>query len=711
MRRRSKRITPHIHKRIGVGETPRHRCARCNLALRASAYALLSALLACSPRSEARPWSLSDIAPLLVGTDTIEVASTGALLFNDHDADLKQDSIQEIWLIRDSNGVIREIPGRLRVAALHWAPDGRLAALLEQKDGTRQLFWMDAHTFAVRRLSHGLSIRNFSISPNGTQIAAIEAPSLASSSVPLSFWFSENNDMLGGTPPSRQLVIIDAKTGAQRRAVVDSYSCGGPVTDHDPSWSPDGSQVAVVRQPTALYGDFQEAQYVSVQVANGSVHLLNDEKMFALPQTVPPLFSRHGHLASVHTWDNKYESREDLFVDNRNWSAGFDHDFWSCTQTRMAWAGDQLLASTMDGVDLRLYRFSMHDSAPVPLTPTGGSVNTFSSAPDGSVYVAYSTPEKPVEIYRVDQDGSLQQLTQRHVIPNDLTIAHTSFPTWSDGHGHALIGQFTHAATVKPPLLVELHGGPQCADTSAFSPNAQYFATNGYSYFRPSPRGSDGYGDWSYKALVNDWGPGPMADVMAGIDAVVAAQSLDSQRLFLYGASYGGYLTSWIVTHTDRFHAAVAAIPVTDLLLSYTLTQSPNIQRRFFGQKPLADNQDVLVYQSPVRYARSLHTPLLLVAGLKDTQAPYTQTIEFFKILREEGKDVVLLAYPNAAHGPANPLGILDWTAHIAGWFAAHGGVPIGDAELPPSKPQIRSSDLSPPQSLKPPTVGLGKRP
>jgi acylaminoacyl-peptidase len=579
---------------------------------------LLSALLACSPRSEARPWSLTDIAPLLAGTDTIEVASTGAVLFNDHYTDWKRDSIEQTWLILNSNGVIREIPSGQRVAKLHWAPDGRrLAALLQEKDGTKQLFWMDAHTFAVTRLTHGASINNFSISPDCTQIAAIETASSASSSVPRSFWFSENNDMLGGAPPSRQLMIIDAKSGAQRRAIVDSYSYGGPVTDHDPSWSPDGSQVAVVRQPTALYGDFQEAQYVGIEVASGSVRLLNDEKMFALPQTAPPVFSGHGHLATVHTWDNKFESREDLFVDNRNLSADFDHDFWSCTQTRMAWAGDRLLASSMDGVDLRLYRLSMDGSAPVPLTPAGGSVDSFSSAPDGSVYVAYSTPEKPQEIYRLNADGSLQQLTHRHVLPNDLVIARTSFPTWSDGHGHTLIGQFTHAGTVRPPLLVELHGGPQCADTSAFSPNAQYFATNGYSYFRPSPRGSDGYGDWSYKAIVNNWGRGPMADIMAGIDAIAATQSVDPERLFLYGASYGGYLTSWIVTHTDRFRAAVAAVPVTDLLLSYALTQSPNIQRRFFGQKPLADNQDTLMDQSPVRYARSLHTPLLLVAGLK----------------------------------------------------------------------------------------------
>jgi dipeptidyl aminopeptidase/acylaminoacyl peptidase len=648
----------------------------------------ISGLITCSPRSEARPWNLNDIAQSLTGTDTIEVASSGAVLFNDQYADLKNDSIQQLWQILESNGMVREVPKVLRVARLHWAPDGhRLAALLETKDGTNQLFWMDAQTFAVKRLTHGASISNFSISPDGTWIAAIETPSMAHASAPLSFWFSEKNDLLGGTPPSRQLWLIDAASGAQHRAVNDAFSYGGPVTDHDPSWNAGGTEIAVVRQPTSLYGDFQEAQFVSVNVASGSTRVLTGEKIFALPQSAPPLFSNHGKVATVHTWDNKFESRQDIFVDNRNVSADFDHDFWSCSQTRTAWTGDRLLASTMDGVDLRLYRFSLDGSAPVALTPVGGSVGAFAAAPNGAIFIAYSTPQIPDEIYRLGVDGSLQQLTHRHTLPNNLSIALTSFPTWSDGHGHTLIGQLTHSANAKPPLLVELHGGPQCADNSAFSPFAQYFATNGYSYFRPSPRGSDGYGDWSYKAIMNDWGPSPMADVMAGIDGVAAAESIDPSRVFLYGASYGGYLTSWMVTHSDRFHAAVAGIPVTDLALSYALTQSPNIQRRFFGPKPLADNQEIFMQQSPARYARALHTPLLLIAGLKDTQAPYTQTIEFFKILREEGKDVALLAYPNAGHGPDTPQGTLDWTAHIAGWFAAHGGIAIGDAKAPPNSP------------------------
>jgi acylaminoacyl-peptidase len=633
--------------------------------------------------SESRPWKLTDIPPFIAGIDTIEVSANGAVIFNDHHANLRSDSIDESWQILDPDGAVRDVPQSLSVAGLHWAPDGRLLALLH-KDGQQQLFWMDPHTFVIKQLTHGQSIRNFSISPTGAQIAAIETPAATPGGAPVSFWFSENNDMFGATASTRQLMIIDAKTGAQRRAVVDSYSYGGPVTDHDPAWSVDGSKIAVVRQPTALYGAYQEAQFIAIDLATGTLKNLNEEKVFALPQSAPPAFSSDGRVLTVHTWDNGFGSREDVFVDNRNVTAGFDHDFWSCSQSKVSWDGKRLLASTLDGVDLRLYRLSLDGEAPVALTPSGGSVLAFSSAPNGVVYIVYGTPEKPDEIFRLEPDGSMRQLTHRHTLPSDLTISRTSFPTWDDGHGHSLVGQLTHGQSTQPPLLVEPHGGPQCADASTFNPFVQYFATNGYSYFRPSPRGSDGYGDWSYKAIVNDWGPGPMSDVMAGIDAVAAAQHIDSQRIFLYGASYGGYLTSWIVTHSDRFRAAAAGVPVTDMILHYTLAQSPNIQRRFFGEKPVADNQTRMLEQSPVRYARSLHTPLLLLAGLKDTQAPYTQTIEFFKILREEGKDVELLAYPNAGHGPDTPQENLDWLAHIAGWFAAHGGISTPDLKSPP---------------------------
>jgi dipeptidyl aminopeptidase/acylaminoacyl peptidase len=168
---------------------------------------------------------------------------------------------------------------------------------------------------------------------------------------------------------------------------------------------------------------------------------------------------------------------------------------------------------------------------------------------------------------------------------------------------------------------MEPHGGPQCADDYSFDPIAQYLASNGHAYFRLDPRGSDGYGDWSYKSLVDDYAAGPMADDLAGLDAVIGSGVGNANRLYIEGASYGGYLTSWIITHTNRFKAAVAQVPVTDLLLEYTLSDDSNIERRFFGQRP-AGNQRLLREQSALTYANAEHTPLLIIIGLRDMRAP-----------------------------------------------------------------------------------------
>lgn len=136
------------------------------------------------------------------------------------------------------------------------------------------------------------------------------------------------------------------------------------------------------------------------------------------------------------------------------------------------------------------------------------------------------------------------------------------------------------------------------------------------------------------------------------------------------------------MTHTDRFRAAVAEVPVTDLQLDYALSESPNITRRFFGAKPTLDPA-LLARQSPLTYVDRMRTPLLLIAGLRDTRAPYVQAIEFYKALAENGAPVRMLADPKAGHGPDDPQGTMAWLGAIAAWFAQYGGIAIPGATLP----------------------------
>ena len=162
--------------------------------------------------------------------------------------------------------------------------------------------------------------------------------------------------------------------------------------------------------------------------------------------------------------------------------------------------------------------------------------------------------------------------------------------------------------------------------------------------------------------------------MLTGVTQLQTHVAIDASRMYIEGASYGGYLSSWIATHPSPFRAAVAGVPVEDLTLQTALSQSPGLIERFFGERPLADNSARLRDQSTVTYAGSLRIPLLILANLNDTQAPYPQAILFYKKALESGKPVDLVGYPGLAHEFGGPLNVADWYHRIAGWFHKYGG-------------------------------------
>jgi acylaminoacyl-peptidase len=574
-----------------------------------------------------------------------------------------------------------------------WAPGGNAIAWLRPaKAGASAIVLTDTRGRALRAVTAGeRSVLAFSWSPDGSRIAAIETPLAAAAPAARMRWMTPETDYLDTRPPKRDVYIVDVGARSERPLTRDSWSYGGPVTDHDPSWSADGTQLAVVRQPSPVYGDFERAEYVALDVAGNGARDIVGHSFFAYPASMPPIFAPAGRgIAYVHTSDGLLPSREDIFVAGRDGSAardvtaGLDRDLWSCTAGNAEWQADSLIANLLDGVSMRLYRVPADGGAPQALTPPEGSVESFSTSPRGRIAYAWSTPSAPAELYVLDPGVAPRRVTHFGGL-RDLPVAVTRLIEWRAADGHALHGQLTVPAITDPssaPLVVEPHGGPQCADDSSFSGFAQYLASNGYAYFRPDPRGSDGYGDWSYKAIVGDWGAGPMSDDLAGVDAVLASGVGSRDRLYLEGGSYGGYLTSWIVTHDRRFKAAVAQVPVTNLLLEYSLSESPNIVRRFFGAKPALD-QALLARESPITYAGDERTPLLVMIGLRDTRAPYAQAIEFYKTVEANGTEARLLADSLAGHGPGDPRGAALWFRSTMAWFVQHGAPPLPNAVLP----------------------------
>ena len=208
----------------------------------------------------------------------------------------------------------------------------------------------------------------------------------------------------------------------------------------------------------------------------------------------------------------------------------------------------------------------------------------------------------------------------------------------------------SQASTGKVPLIVEVHGGPTGAFIDSFSPMTAHLLAQGWAVFMANPRGSTGYGAAFAAANKNDLGGSDLKDIMAGVDAVVAAYSIDRNKLALMGYSYGGEMAAFVEGKSDRFKAIVSAAPVIDQQSEYGTEDDSWYDRWFYG-KPWEHAEDVW-RQSPLAYVAQAKTPFMLIQGEGDTTDPLGQSLEMYRALRQQGVVVQMLQYPRDNHGP-----------------------------------------------------------
>ena len=228
------------------------------------------------------------------------------------------------------------------------------------------------------------------------------------------------------------------------------------------------------------------------------------------------------------------------------------------------------------------------------------------------------------------------------------------------------------AARAAPhPTVLIVHGGPFSAIGETFFPTVHLLTGAGFGVVMANPSGSRGYGDEFGRAVHGDWGGADADELLAVIDRVIEAGLADAGRLGITGASYGGYMSCLLAARTRRFAAAVADVPVTDLLSERgTSDLGPTLLAGYFG-----DDHDAMRRSSPITYAAGCVTPTLLLLGLEDHRCPPTQGIEFYTALGEAGCPAEMLLLPGASHwGSVNgPLaGRRAQEAALVQWFDRH---------------------------------------
>jgi dipeptidyl aminopeptidase/acylaminoacyl peptidase len=210
------------------------------------------------------------------------------------------------------------------------------------------------------------------------------------------------------------------------------------------------------------------------------------------------------------------------------------------------------------------------------------------------------------------------------------------------------------------PLIVYCHGGPIGGVTLGLFPQFMHvpgqidpypteaFASAGYAVLFPMPRGGSGYGEAGHRMIINDWGGPDYKDIMAGVDHFIAQGLADPDRLGVMGASYGGYMTNWIVTQTSRFKAAAAGASIADLADLYYLTDAGEVMAEYY--KLPWENPNGYRRSSPLTHAANVTTPILISHGDRDPRVPLATAQKFFKALQAMGKTAEMDIYPGGGH-------------------------------------------------------------
>jgi len=297
--------------------------------------------------------------------------------------------------------------------------------------------------------------------------------------------------------------------------------------------------------------------------------------------------------------------------------------------------------------------------------------------PDGSsVATVFESSHAAPEIALFERDGEARELTSLNgELAAELSSAEWRTYAWDSFDGLEIDGLLAvppDHANGALPMVVFVHGGPTSTWSWSFPPLlVQMLLQDGYAVFLPNPRGSSGRGQEFARANLGDMGGGDFKDILAGVDALVRDGIADDARVAITGGSYGGFMSSWAVTQTDRFAAAIPFAVVTDWTSFHFTTNIGQFDALFLQGDP-TDPSGPYPKWSPIFHAHKCKTPTLILHGEDDLCTPLPQATEFYNALVEAGCEVELVIYPREGHGWTERDHQIDTWNRMRDWLDRH---------------------------------------
>jgi dipeptidyl aminopeptidase/acylaminoacyl peptidase len=345
--------------------------------------------------------------------------------------------------------------------------------------------------------------------------------------------------------------------------------------------------------------------------------------------------------------------------------------------------GDAILALTATGVESEILNVDTESLLRTVVTNFAGDISGLTANRDGSVLgMIASTPDRPDDLYAAINGGAPERISNFHAVLDDIEFGPQEVLTWERagvGLDGILIWPPDKSRADGPlPCVVSIHGGPYGRWPNEFITRfGRWVAQHGYLVFLPNPRGGAGHGV-EFAASVRDTvGNDDYLDIMSGVDLLVEQGLADPDRLGCGGWSQGGFMTAWIVGHTDRFKAGVMGAGVSDWGMMIASSDIPAYEQHMGGGNPYDGvGPHSFDAQSPASFVSKATTPVLIVHGENDERVPLTQGIHFFRGLRRYGVPTEMVTYPREPHGIQERNHQIDLNNRIVEWFQRW--IPVG---------------------------------
>lgn len=599
--------------------------------------------------------------------------------------DAESKFITHLFLADAADGEPRQLTfGDASATAPQWSPDGRCIAFLSDRTGKNNLYVMAADGGEAWNLTRfeKTDVARARWSPDGRQLAFLmaEPPSEEKEKAQKA---KDDARVFDVDVDFTQLYLVPFSVAPRPLPEARQLTRGRrQVLDFD--WSPDGKLLAFSHQPTPDANAWPASRLATLAVADSAAEPNDRGPLFAWGPR--PFFSPDGRWIAVALGDEParwaVSDRVALFP-----VAGGAPRPLAVTPDGSAsvvgWAADSADVYVVDiaGVGSRLFALPLDGGAPRALTDGGRLALPVACNPAGQMAVVAQDFDQPNGVYLVDAASGDLRLIAQPPLPADWPAAplpRAEVVRWQAPDGLEVEGVLVAPLDFEQdrhyPLLVCVHGGPAgfFSRTYLGAPGGQFdlvgLAERGYLVLRPNPRGSSGYGKDFRFANYGNWGGGDYADIMAGVDALIERGLADPERLGVGGWSYGGFMTSWIITQTRRFAAACIGAPVTDPLSFNGTSDIPAFIPDYFGAESW---EDFAAYQrqSPILHVKGVTTPALIQHGENDIRVPLGQGREFYNALKRQGVPTELVIYPREGHGIAEPRHVLSVAERATAWF------------------------------------------